>query len=170
MSYEAWGEPEDGPEGYVTEEAAEERFVDGLVAMRETLARFVEQGGDAVTANSLRLNWNPAWGTDPLRGPAETPPVAGRGEWEVGDRARVIADNEYGDGAADIGIEFVVEGLREGSQGRTVLITAKATRGFDGFYAERCERPPAEITLSGAQGTELSTQLRDRKTPSPEEE
>lgn len=61
-------------------------------------------------------------------------------DWKVGDRAKVITDNEYGDGAADIGTEFTVEGLREGSRGRTVLLTSLATRGFDGFYAERCER------------------------------
>jgi len=59
-------------------------------------------------------------------------------EWKVGDKARVIADNKYGDGAADIGIEFEVEGLREGSDG-LVLITRSGTRGFDGFYANRCE-------------------------------
>lgn len=63
-----------------------------------------------------------------------------KSEWKVGDRARVVADNEYSDGAEDIGAEFTVEGLREGSRGRTVLLTGKATRGFDGFYAERCER------------------------------
>lgn len=32
---------------------------------REMLARFVEQGGDAVTAASIRANWNPSWGEDP---------------------------------------------------------------------------------------------------------
>lgn len=40
-------------------------FREGAQHMREMLARFVEQGGDAVTANSLRLNWNPTWGEDP---------------------------------------------------------------------------------------------------------
>ena len=39
-------------------------FRQGAEAMREMLARFVEQGGDAITAQSLRLNWNPAWGPD----------------------------------------------------------------------------------------------------------
>jgi hypothetical protein len=38
-----------------------------LQAMREMLARFVEQGGDHVIANSIRLNWNPQWGKDPGR-------------------------------------------------------------------------------------------------------
>lgn len=35
-------EPDDGPEGYVTEDRAAEFFVGGLQAMREMLARFVE--------------------------------------------------------------------------------------------------------------------------------
>ena len=42
--------------GYVTEERAEELFVLGAQACREMMARFVEQGGDAVTANSIRAN------------------------------------------------------------------------------------------------------------------
>lgn len=42
-------------------------FRNGAQACREMMARFVEQGGDSVTANSIRLNWNPAWGTDPGR-------------------------------------------------------------------------------------------------------
>lgn len=60
-------------------------------------------------------------------------------QWKIGERAKVVADNEYGDGAGDIGTEFTVEGLREGSRGRLVLLTSQATRGYDGFYAERCE-------------------------------
>jgi hypothetical protein len=60
-------------------------------------------------------------------------------DWNIGDKARVVSDNKYGDGAVDIGIEFVVEGFREGSDG-LVLLTGAATRGFDGFYANRCER------------------------------
>lgn len=60
-----WLEPDEVPEGYVTEERAEEIFTAGLQAMREMLARFVEQGGNPVIAQSLRLNWNPSWGTDP---------------------------------------------------------------------------------------------------------
>lgn len=61
----------DSHDGYVTEERAEELFTAGLQAMREMLARFVEQGGDATTAMSIRANWNPAWGKDPgkLDGP-----------------------------------------------------------------------------------------------------
>lgn len=55
------------PEGYVTDDRAEEMFVAGAQAMREMLARFVEQGGDATTAQSIRLNWHPGWGKDPGR-------------------------------------------------------------------------------------------------------
>lgn len=64
MSYEAWGDGEDDT-GMVTSERAEELFVAGAQAMREMLARFVEQGGDATTAMSIRANWVPSWGTDP---------------------------------------------------------------------------------------------------------
>ena len=67
--YDYLEEPE-GPEGYVTEERAEEAFVAGLQAMREMLARFVEQGGNTEIATSIRLNWHPSWGKDPGR-PAE---------------------------------------------------------------------------------------------------
>ena len=68
MSLEVWGDGgETENDGYVTEERAAEAFVDGAQAMREMLARFVEQGGDARTAQSIRLNWNPAWGNDPGR-------------------------------------------------------------------------------------------------------
>lgn len=42
-------------------------YLRGLQDMREMLARFVEQGGDATTAASLRANWNPEWGEDPGR-------------------------------------------------------------------------------------------------------
>jgi len=67
MSLEAWGDegyPSE-PEGYVTDERAEEMFVAALQAMREMLARFVEQGGNPEIAQSIRLNWNPSWGPDP---------------------------------------------------------------------------------------------------------
>lgn len=63
----SWIDDDCGPEGYVTEDRAEEFFVGGLQAMREMLARFVEQGGDASTAASIRANWNPSWGKDPGR-------------------------------------------------------------------------------------------------------
>lgn len=69
MSLEAFGDEGDiGPEGYVTEERAQELFIGGLQAMREMLARFVEQGGNPegpAIAQSMRLNWNPSWGKDP---------------------------------------------------------------------------------------------------------
>jgi hypothetical protein len=64
MSYEVFGDNNDN-DGFVTEDRAEEMFIAGAQAMREMLARFVEQGGDATTANSIRLNWHPAWGKDP---------------------------------------------------------------------------------------------------------
>jgi len=48
-----------------TEDRMDDAFRDGLQAMREMLARFVEQGGDSLTAISIRANWNPDWGADP---------------------------------------------------------------------------------------------------------
>lgn len=69
MSREAWGDGDDGDpyEGYVTESRAEELFIAGAQACREMMARFVEQGGDATTAASIRANWHPGWGKDPGR-------------------------------------------------------------------------------------------------------
>ena len=52
-------------DGFVTDERAEEMFIEGAQAMREMLARFVEQGGHPEIAQSIRLNWNPSWGKDP---------------------------------------------------------------------------------------------------------
>jgi hypothetical protein len=46
------------------EARVEEAFRDGLRTAREYMARFVEQGGDAQIAASIRANWNPAWGKD----------------------------------------------------------------------------------------------------------
>lgn len=40
-------------------------FRAGLLACREYMARFVEQGGDATTAASIRANWWPWLGDDP---------------------------------------------------------------------------------------------------------
>lgn len=40
-------------------------FRAGLLACREYMARFVEQGGDRVTAQSIRANWWPSLGDDP---------------------------------------------------------------------------------------------------------
>jgi len=65
VSFEAWGDGDSGNEGYVTEDRAEDMFIAGAQAMREMLARFVEQGGDTTTAMSIRANWNPSWGKDP---------------------------------------------------------------------------------------------------------
>lgn len=73
MSYEAWGDGDDGMDGWVTNERAEELFIAGAQVMREMLARFVEQGGDATTAQSIRANWNPSWGTDPGRWEGDIP-------------------------------------------------------------------------------------------------
>ena len=66
MSWEAWGDDDSmrGPEGYVTDERADEYVVAGLVAMREMLARFIEPQ-DATMAQSIRANWRPEWGKDP---------------------------------------------------------------------------------------------------------
>lgn len=64
MSWEAWGEPEDYSNGN-TDERVDEAFIYGAQACREMMARFVEQGGDAATAASIRANWNPSWGADP---------------------------------------------------------------------------------------------------------
>lgn len=40
-------------------------FRAGFLLCREVMARFVEQGGDAATAQSIRANWLPAFGDDP---------------------------------------------------------------------------------------------------------
>jgi hypothetical protein len=40
-------------------------FRAGLLACREYMARFVEQGGDTTTAGSIRANWWPSLGNDP---------------------------------------------------------------------------------------------------------
>lgn len=47
------------------QQATVDGFMLGAQAMREMLARFVEQGGDPVIAQSMRLNWSPSWGNDP---------------------------------------------------------------------------------------------------------
>lgn len=40
-------------------------FRAGLLACREYMAKFVEQGGDTATAASIRANWWPQLGPDP---------------------------------------------------------------------------------------------------------
>lgn len=72
MSYEAWNEDDSAaPDGYISEEEVDERvhagFVAGAQSCREMMARFVEQGGDPLTAASIRANWHPSWGKDPGR-------------------------------------------------------------------------------------------------------
>lgn len=67
MSYEAWGEPDEGA-GF-SEQRVEEIglacFRRGAQMCREMMARFVEQGGDVTIAASIRANWNPEWRDDP---------------------------------------------------------------------------------------------------------
>lgn len=63
MSLEAWGDEQ--PDEPISEERVQEAFVYGAQACREMMARFVEQGGDATTAASIRANWCPSWGGDP---------------------------------------------------------------------------------------------------------
>lgn len=70
MSLEAWGDGGDDDGRGFTEDRMDDAFRGGLQAMREMQARFVEQGGDATTAMSIRANWNPDWGKDP--GPPES--------------------------------------------------------------------------------------------------
>lgn len=68
MSLEAFGDGGDD-DGRVTDERcaeiADAAFRRGAQAMREMLARFVEQGGLRTAAQSIRANWNPNWGPDP---------------------------------------------------------------------------------------------------------
>lgn len=68
MSYEAWGDDDQDDRGFSGERVGEIGticFRRGAQMCREMTARFVEQGGDAVTAASIRANWNPEWGADP---------------------------------------------------------------------------------------------------------
>lgn len=53
------------PDGYVTDNRAEDFFRAGAQQMREMLARFVEHDGNPILAQSLRANWVPNWGADP---------------------------------------------------------------------------------------------------------
>jgi hypothetical protein len=70
MDHGFYDDDGDPHEGYVTEERAQEMFIAGAQQMREMLARFVEQGGDAVVAGSIRANWVSSWGKDPGLVPA----------------------------------------------------------------------------------------------------
>lgn len=69
-------------------------FRAGLLACREYMARFIEQGGDASTAGSVRANWWPRLGTDPgaprlfeFDEVAEEIEHDGRAEWRSKDIA-----------------------------------------------------------------------------------
>ena len=73
MSVEAWGDEGDiGPEGYITDDRATEFMIGAAQVMREMLARFVEQGGDA-TKQHRSGNWIPSWGKDPGKWEGEIP-------------------------------------------------------------------------------------------------
>lgn len=68
MSLEAWGDEGAEDSGYTSErvnEIGQGCFIKGFQFCREMMARFVEQGGDATTAQSIRANWSPAMGDDP---------------------------------------------------------------------------------------------------------
>lgn len=69
MSYEVFGDDDDG-RGFSEDRVGEighDCFRKGAQACREMMARFVEQGGLPVIANSIRANWNPMWGEDPAQ-------------------------------------------------------------------------------------------------------
>jgi hypothetical protein len=55
------------------EDRAMDFFRAGAQAAREMMARFVEQGGDAVTAASIRANWHPGWGKNPGKWDGDIP-------------------------------------------------------------------------------------------------
>lgn len=50
-------------------------FISGARACREVMARFVEQGGDAATAASIRANWHPDWGANPAAIEGDLPEI-----------------------------------------------------------------------------------------------
>lgn len=64
MSYEVFGDGDDGMDGYVTDDRAKELAIAAAQAMREMLARFVEVDSPTI-AESIRANWIPTWGADP---------------------------------------------------------------------------------------------------------
>jgi len=97
MSWEAWGDNEFGDDGRCSEARVEEAFVDGLQACRETMARFVEQGGDDATAASIRANWNPAWGLDPGPITGDIPIDAWGAIAKATTDAKALADANKGD-------------------------------------------------------------------------
>lgn len=66
MSLEAWGDEIPGmPDGYITEERADEAFVAGLVAMREHIARHADQYWRDGVGDAVRHVWREPWGEDP---------------------------------------------------------------------------------------------------------
>jgi hypothetical protein len=72
MSREAWGDGDDGMDGYVTEDRAQELAIQAAAVMREMLARFVEVESPTIAA-SIRANWIPSWGEDPGKWEGEIP-------------------------------------------------------------------------------------------------
>lgn len=73
MSLEVYGDGGDDDAGGVTDERVEEMVIMSARVMREMLARFVEQGGDKTTAESIRANWLMGFGADPGRLDGELP-------------------------------------------------------------------------------------------------
>lgn len=73
-------------------------FARGAQACREMMARFVEQGGDSVTAASIRANWHPGWGDDPGLPPEVIDtweaPECPEGEAAYAEWAKSVAEDE----------------------------------------------------------------------------
>lgn len=63
MSYEVFGDGDEGGDG-VTDDRAQEMAINAARVMREMLARFVEVESPTI-AQSIRANWIPTWGADP---------------------------------------------------------------------------------------------------------
>lgn len=75
-------------------------FRQGAQECREMMARFVEQGGDAITAASIRANWNPEWGADPGPPGAQPVPTGATGPDRTDDPAEAHLESDRGSGAA----------------------------------------------------------------------
>jgi len=77
---------------------ADDDFARGAQACREMMARFVEQGGDAATAQSIRSNWHPGWGEDPGLPPdvidTWEAPECPEGEASYAEYCKSVADDE----------------------------------------------------------------------------
>lgn len=77
---------------------ADSDFQRGAQAAREMLARFIEQGGYPVLAESLRLNWHPGWGNDPGAPPdvidTWEPPECPEGEANYAAYCKAVENDE----------------------------------------------------------------------------